>query len=406
MKSHKCSELAMIQQAYFGEKMIGVCCQKVVEAEALVSAGQALEQGRLQSTPLPMRPVRNILVTNQIVDAAKITRLCDLACTAGFQLGVLVDCAENVQALALGMRTAYARAQAEGRQGGVLDVYVEIDVGQKRCGVGSIPEAVALAKCIVAQSDKYMRMAGIQTYHGGAQHIRSYEDRRRVVSAVAHMAREVKSALAAAGIPCPVITGGGTGTFHLDLEHAGEFLTEVQPGSFIFSDADYAYNHADGEASSLCWSAGAWRPSLFLLTQVISVRGEQGAGWVVIDSGLKAQSTDSGPGQVMCTVSEYSKHSGSSAEPPLSISPASSAGGRPSVTYQSSVGHLQVASVSDEHSTLHPSDPALPLPSLGTKLMLIPGHCDPFVNHYDWMVGVRDGTVVAVWRIASRSPGS
>lgn len=39
---------------------------------------------------------------------------------------------------------------------------------------------------------------------------------------------------------------------------------------------------------------------------------------------------------------------------------------------------------------------------LGDKLRLIPGHCDPTVNMYDWIVGVRKGVVEEVWRVAGR----
>ena len=41
-------------------------------------------------------------------------------------------------------------------------------------------------------------------------------------------------------------------------------------------------------------------------------------------------------------------------------------------------------------------------PGLGDKLLLVPGHCDPTVNLYDWYVCVRGGVVEALWPITAR----
>ena len=41
-------------------------------------------------------------------------------------------------------------------------------------------------------------------------------------------------------------------------------------------------------------------------------------------------------------------------------------------------------------------------PALGDKLLLVPGHCDPTVNLYDWYVCVRRGIVEALWPITAR----
>lgn len=142
---------------------------------------------------------------------------------------------------------------------------------------------------------------------------------------------------------------------------------------------------------------GPWIPSLFLLTQVMSARAPApengGGGWAVLDSGLKAQSTDSGPGTVVCTAEEFSAAGGL-------CPPWDAAAG----AFRSSVGHLVVTGVSDEHSKVIAKGSG-GLPPVGAKLLLMPGHCDPFVNHYDWLVGVEGGCVVAVWRLGARSPG-
>jgi hypothetical protein len=169
--------------------------------------------------------------------------------------------------------------------------------------------------------------------------------------------------------------------------------------------------------------------------------GGGGGGWVVVDSGLKAQSVDSGPGVVVTTAHEFASAGrpawveeeaaaaapGGGGDDTAGAATGSTSGGG---FFASSVGRLYVAGVSDEHSTLKPrlpaaaagsepaagagadgpavvlsplSPPLVPLsslqpclPALGTSLLLIPGHCDPTVNHFDHAV---------VLAVTGRSPG-
>lgn len=127
-----------------------MCCQKTVEAEALVSAG-----------------IPDVLVTNQIVDEDKASRLASLS-AKGARVGVLVD---SLSGAALLSRVAASL-------GTTLDVLVEIDVGQNRCGVPTAAEAVILGKAILEMPG--LRFRGIQAYHGAAQHVRSAEERRSI----------------------------------------------------------------------------------------------------------------------------------------------------------------------------------------------------------------------------------
>lgn len=64
------------------------------------------------------------------------------------------------------------------------------------------------------------------------------------------------------------------------------------------------------------------------------------------------------------------------------------------------LGRSRYLSASDEHGRLLIADDVAV--KLGEKLRLIPGHCDPTVNMYDWIVGVRKGVVQEVWRVAGR----
>jgi len=241
-KTHKSPDVAQRQIALGA---VGMCCQKVSEAEAMVDGG-----------------IDDVLVSNEIVGARKLERLAALARRA--KIGVCVDHAQNVDAIA-----------ATGAQ---LDVYIEIDVGMRRCGVQPGQPAVELARNIV--SFKNLRFAGLQAYHGRAQHIRSMEERHAVIETAAQHVQHTKRLLAEAGIPCPVVTGAGSGTFMLEVE-AGAW-DEIQCGSYAFMDVDYAKNE---------WAAPLPRfeHALFVLSTVMS---RPSAEVAIVDAGLKASSVD------------------------------------------------------------------------------------------------------------------
>jgi len=318
-KSHKCPAIALAQVA---AGAVGVCCQKVSEAEALVDGG-----------------VADVLVTNEIVGDMKLARLARLAQRAN--IAVLADDAGNVAALA-------DAADAAGVRLGAL---VEIDVGAGRCGVAPGEPALALARAIAASPS--LRFAGLHAYHGPAQHLRTSAGRSEAIARAAEMTRATRDLVVANGISCPTVTGAGTGTF--PLEAASGVWNEIQPGSYVFMDADYGRNECDPR-----WPR--FEQSLFVLASVMSRPAPERA---VVDAGLKASSVDSGMPLVW---------------------------GRAGLEY---------ASASDEHGVLRIA-PGASAPLPGEKLLLVPGHCDPTVNLYDWFVCVRGGIVEALWPITGR----
>ncbi|HET7767016.1 MAG TPA: DSD1 family PLP-dependent enzyme, partial [Burkholderiales bacterium] len=247
-KSHKCAEIARRQIA---AGAVGVCAQKVSEAEALVAGG-----------------VADVMVTNEIVGARKVARLARLAREA--RVAVLADDAGNVADL----------EAAAGAERVRLEVLVEIDVGARRCGVEPREPALALARAIAGCRN--LRFAGLHAYHGAAQHLRSAAERRAAIAAAADKARMTKALIEGAGIACGTVTGAGTGTFL--LESASRVFDEIQPGSYVFMDADYGRN---------AWEEGwpRFEQSLFVLTAVMSTPAP---GRAVVDAGLKASSVDSG----------------------------------------------------------------------------------------------------------------
>lgn len=317
-KSHKCPEIALRQIA---RGAVGICCQKVSEAAVFVQAG-----------------VTDILITNQVVGAAKIRRVMELAEVA--KIGVLVDHPLQVEALATAART----------DGIILDVYIEVDVGSHRCGVSSGEEAVQLAELIGACAP--LRFAGLHCYHGSAQHLRDPAMRAAAIASAAELARSIKQDIEAKGLAVDIVTGAGTGTFR--HERDSMIYNELQPGSYIFMDRDYGENRLGTDDIE-------FEQALFVKTTVMS---RPTADRAVVDAGLKASSIDSG---------------------------------MPSVWQRNDLHYLKP---SDEHGVLATDN--VKSISLGDQLMLVPGHCDPTVNLYDTLICVRGTTVEALWPIAAR----
>lgn len=335
-KMHKSADVGALQMA---AGAVGLCVQKLSEAEALVAAADA---------GAPRLP--DLLLTNEVIDPAKLDRLAALA--RRVRLGVVVDSDIGVDRLA----EALARAAAVHPPAPDIAVLVEIDVGHGRCGVAP-HEAGALARRLV---DRGLRFAGLQAYHGSAQHLRSPADRAVAVASAAEAVRAARRSLAAAGLPCPCVTGGGTGTLAADA--AAGTWDELQAGSYLFMDRDYADNEASADAPR-------FEPALFVKTRVIS----RGPARAVIDAGHKAHAVDSGPPRVA---------------------------GR--------FAGLAWTSGGDEHGLLSapPDRPGASLPAIGETVWLQPGHCDPTVNLHDVLVvingGLDQGRVTAIWPVHAR----
>jgi 3-hydroxy-D-aspartate aldolase len=321
-KTHKCPVIAL-KQIELGA--VGVCVQKVSEAEAMVYGG-----------------VRDVLVTNEVVGRQKLRRLMALAHTA--RVGVCVD--DPAQIVDLDAAASEAGVAS-------LPVHVEINMGGNRCGVEPGQPALDLARRL--GDSRHLQFAGLQAYHGSAQHLRGWDERQKAIAGAVEKAAMTRDLLSANGIACGNITGAGTGTF--EFEAGSDLYTELQCGSYIFMDADYGRNlDRDGGMTE------TFEHSLFVWATVMSRPNDERA---IVDAGLKALAFDSGPPTVW---------------------------DEPAATYERA---------SDEHGRLAIGGATNRL-RLGDRIRLVPGHCDPTVNLYDWYVGIRGDRVESVWPITAR----
>jgi D-serine deaminase-like pyridoxal phosphate-dependent protein len=323
-KMHKSAELARLQMA---AGAVGACVQKTAEAEALAAGG-----------------VDDIYISNEVIAPHKLQRVAALAHTLaarGGRLAIAVDSLHGVQALA----RSFAGARAN-----LLDVFIELDVGQGRCGVAAPADVLPLARALGQHAP--LRFAGLQAYQGRAQHLRSVAERRAALDEVLTRVRQARQLLQDAGIAVPLITGAGTGTF--SMEAASGVYGELQAGSYLFMDADYARNEADPAQPQ-------FEHALFVKTQVMS----RCATHAVCDAGHKSHAIDSGLPTVQGAALAYGN------------------GG-------------------DEHGILRGDK----LPEIGDVLWLIPGHCDPTVNLHEHLIGVRgglaNGVVEKIFRVDAR----
>ena len=253
-KMHKSVDVLRLQQELGGA--VGVCCQKVSEAEVFARAG-----------------ITDILVSNEVRDPAKIDRLARLPAYGG-RVIVCLDDLDNVAEL----------SAAAVKHGTTLHGFVEIDCGAGRCGVKTAADVLAIAKAIDAAPN--LRFTGIQAYQGAMQHLDRFEDRKAKLDDVIAQVKEAVDLLEQNGLKPELVSGGGTGSYY--FESASGIYNELQCGSYAFMDADYGRIH-DQDGQRL--DKGEWENALFILTSVMSHAKPDKA---ICDAGLKAQSIDSG----------------------------------------------------------------------------------------------------------------
>ena len=319
-KTHKSPDIALLQMQ---AGAAGIACATVAEAEMLSAAG------------LP-----GILLTAPQMGSEKFSRIAKL--NRDHDITVVVDHQMQVDGLAEVIRPGDRK----------LAIAIDIDVGQLRTGITDIAEGVRIARTI-ADNPK-LHFAGVQGFAGHAQHIPDAGQRKHAAAAAAQMIRTFVSALQTDGLTAGLITGSGTGTYQQDCE--GPY-NELQVGSYVFMDADYA-RIVDDEGQGPAFGA-----SLFVLATVVSVNRP---GQFTVDAGVKALATNGPP-------------------------PCKFVGAPAGASYRFA---------GDEHGVI--TIPAGQThPALGDRLLIGATHCDPTVNLHP-AYHVVSGSDVSIWPIRGR----
>ena len=315
MKHHKCPPIALKQLA---AGAVGVCCQKLGEAEAMADGG-----------------VEDILITYEVLGPAKIGRLIQLARRTN--LLVTVDDPANINDL----------SQAALAAGVTLGVLVDINCGQNRCGVDPGPPGVELAQLVARSANLELR--GLCGYEGHLQAVADREDRTLRARQAMEQVLATAEAIRREGLPCPIVSAGGTGTYNITGDYPG--VTEVQAGSYVFMDAAYRRVLDDFQVAGR------------ILTTMVSHASPDRA---VLDCGMKGVSTDQWPPEIV---------------------------GFPGI---------QVRSVSDEHLSVNLTDSDSRQLRPGDKLELVPGHNDTTVHLHSHLFSLRHNQLEEVWEVAGR----
>ncbi len=323
-KAHKIPEIAKMQIAH-GAK--GICTAKLGEAEVMVAAG-----------------LDDVLITTPIANPQKLKRLIGLKKThPQARILQVVDHPLHVEAISKEAETERVE----------IDLLVEVEVGQQRCGIEVGDALLSLAKKI--EQVVAVRFAGLQAYSGHLQHIADYSKRYHAArSAIEPVSRFVQETLVDQGLAPEIVSGGGTGTYDA---YEGLGLTEIQAGSYLFMDDSYRrIGSRDGDSQYRDFDC-----ALKVWTTVISRHPTR----AVVDAGMKSLSTDSG----MPILERY-----------------------PNVHYHSGGDEHGILKVREDFSALR----------VGQKLAIIPSHCDTTLNQFDRLYGVRQDLVEVEWAIAAR----
>lgn len=321
-KSHKCPTVAKLQLA---GGSIGICAAKISEAEVFSANG-----------------IEPILMTTSNVTANKIRRAMAIR-KKNRQFIQAVDYPQNARDL----------DDAAKEAGIVADVVVDVAVGT-RSGIPAGEQALALAQLVDTLPN--LKLRGIISYDGGAQHIKGFKNRldqslKRFEPSVATFERFKRS-----GLSTEIFSGGGTGTYNILPKASG--VTDVQVGSYIFMDCQYL--EIGGESNDEVYTD--FTSSLTVLSTVLNTYFEKS---ITTDAGAKALTLNK-PGPWVIGEKGFAYNAGS-----------------------------------DEFGVIK-YEKAEKSYKVGDKLELIAPHCDPVVNEYDQMYAIRKDRVEAVWPIGAR----
>lgn len=241
------------------------------------------------------------------------------------------------------------------REAGIVaDVVIDVAVGT-RSGIPPGDEAVALAKLV--DSLPSLKLRGLLAYDGGAQHITGFAARKARALANIEPHARTREAMKKAGLSTEIFSGGGTGTYN--IQHLVPGFTDVQVGSYVFMDMQYlAIGGEDGSPVYADFETS--------LTVVATIVNNRFAGRLTTDAGAKALT--------------------------LNV-PRAGVVGEPGMDYNAGSDEFGVITVTGEPSKAY---------RMGDRIEMIVPHCDPVVNLYDVMYGIRGERVERVLPIHAR----
>lgn len=318
-KTHKCPLIAQLQLT---QGAVGVCVAKVSEAATMVAAG-----------------VAPILITSPLASADKVALLNQLLQQDG-QLAVVVD-----SELGANLLVEHIASDA------ALDVVIDLDVAMGRTGMRDETQIQRVYELI--SNAPHLNFIGFQHYAGHVMHVQGHAERARASLA---LWEEIEARLQRLDLPAEIVTGGGTGTYDIDIAVAA--LTDLQVGSYVFMDEEY---RQIGSSDSDRFED--FEVSLTIACRAIS-QPMQNA--ITLDGGYKAMASD--------TV--------------------------PPVTDE--LANTKFRFAGDEHGVLL-SKTGLQGVQLGDVVRLVTPHCDPTVNLHDYYwVLEDDGMIHSCWPISGR----
>ena len=287
--------------------------------------------------------IDRILMTTANVSKEKIGRAMQLR-KAHPQFIQAVDYAPNARDLDAAARVARV----------VADVVIDVAVGS-RTGIPPGDGVLELAQLV----DKLpnLKLRGMLSYDGGVQHARGFANRKsRALAAIEANARSCEM-LEKSGLNTEIFSGGGTGTYN--IYHLVPGFTDVQVGSYVFMDLQYMEIGSEN-------GDDVYRDFEPSLTVIATVLNNRFPGRLTTDAGAKALTLNT---------------------------PAARVIGEPDMTY---------SAASDEFGSIRFTTPPSREYRIGDKLELLVPHCDPVVNLYDQMYGIRKDRVEVIWPIEAR----
>jgi D-serine deaminase-like pyridoxal phosphate-dependent protein len=289
--------------------------------------------------------IENVLMTGVNVTAPKITKAMALRKKyKGF-----IQAIDNPQ-------NAKDMQDAAKAAGIIADVVMDIDV-IKRSGVLPGAPAVTLAEMIDKMPN--LKFRGILAYDGIATHVVGFKARKEFNSKNLEPVVKTYDKLKASGLNLEIFSGGSTGTYDMMQDIPG--FTDVQVGSYVFMDRQYI--EIGGEKNEKVFDDFA--PSLTVLATIINMNHP---GRIITDSGAKAFTLNQPPAIVI---------------------------GEPDFVYNAG---------SDEYGTITFTN-ANKSYKIGDKLEMIVPHCDPIVNEYDFIYGIRKDKVESILPVLARGKG-